>query len=118
MSDKVNANTPTLNSAKKPSRGLGKLYVKQLTSQLDLQFALTLKLMDETPLIANFNEAALDKLLKSPPEVREQTKNDFTEAVNRAVEKAKKIAKEQRPILVTMDDEPIQFKNKEEGQIP
>jgi hypothetical protein len=113
MNSKCEANTPTLNAVKKPSHGLGKLYVKQLASQLDLQFALTLKLMDETPLIANFDEATLDKLLKSPPEVREQTKNDFTDAVNKAVEKAKKIAQEQRPILVTMDDEPIHFKNKE-----
>jgi hypothetical protein len=113
MSSKVIANTPTLNGTKSVSSGLGKLYFKQLTSQLDLQFALTLKLMDKNPLIANFDRAALDKLVESSPEVREQTKNDFTEAVNKAVEEAKRIAQEQRPITVTMDDEPIQFKNTE-----
>jgi hypothetical protein len=93
-SSKCVGNTPTLNGAKV---GLGKQYVAQLTSQLDLQFALTLKFMDQTPLIADFDKTALDKLLASPPEVREETKNKFTEAVNLAVAKAKMIAEKERP---------------------
>lgn len=82
---------------------LNKQYVEQLSKQLDLQFALTLKLMDKNPLIANFDRAALDRLVEASPEVREQTKNAFTEAVNKAVEEAKRIAREQRPITVTID---------------
>ncbi len=86
---------------------LGKAYVEQLTKQLDIQFALTLKFLDETPLIADFDKSVLEKLLQSPPKVREATKNAFTEAVNLAVAKAKKIAEEQCPITVTMDDVPL-----------
>ncbi len=89
---------------------LGKIYVQQLSRQLDLQFALTLKFMDETPLINNFDKAALEKLLASPSEIRETTKNAFTEAVNLAVEKAKKIAQEQRPITVDLEDKPLCLK--------
>jgi len=103
-SSKVVGNTPTLNSVKV---GLGKQYVAQLSSQLDLQFALTLKFMNQNPLIADFDKEALDKLLVSPPEVREETKNKFTEAVNEAVVKAKAFAERERPITVTMDDEPL-----------
>jgi hypothetical protein len=94
------------------------LYVKQLTSQLDLQFALTLKFMNQTPLIADFDKAALDKLLVSPPEIREETKNKFTEAVNLAVARAKEIAKKERPITVTMDDEPISVAKEKTGNEP
>lgn len=94
---------------------LSELYVKQLTSQLDLQFALTLKLMDKSPLIANFDRDALDRLVKASPEVREQTKNAFTEAVNKAIEEAKKIAQEQRPITVTMDGFALSNSNSSDG---
>lgn len=91
------------------SKGLGIIYMQQLNAQLNLQFALTLKFMDATPLISNFDKAALDKLLGSPSEVREATKNAFTDAVNEAVRKAKEIAEKERPITVSMDDIPIQL---------
>lgn len=116
MSDKVVAITPTLNNAKSVSSGLGKLYVEQLSSQLDLQFALTLKLMDQNPLIANFDKAALDKLTVAPPKVREATKNSFTDAVNAAVAEAKRIAQRECPITVTIDDEPLSLDNNNDSK--
>lgn len=83
---------------------LSKAYVEQLSKQLDLQFALTLRFMNEDSTYAKFDKESLDKLLKMPQKEREAVRDQFTEIINQAIAKAKKISQEQRPITAPMED--------------
>jgi hypothetical protein len=81
---------------------LGEDYVKQLKAQSDLQFSLTLKFMNEDPAYEESVKLTPEQIEALPKAEREALKNKVTDAVNRAIEKAKEIAQEQRPITAPM----------------
>jgi hypothetical protein len=81
---------------------LSEEYVKQSSAQSNLQFSLTLKFMNEDPDYLESIKLTPEQIKALPKDQRIALKNKVSEAVNRAIEKAKKAAQEQCPITAPM----------------
>ena len=82
---------------------LSKEYVQQLKAQTDLQFTLTLRFMNENPIINNAEALSLQAIEELPMKDRRKLADDVTSAIEAAVKRAEEIAKTLCPITAPME---------------